>query len=219
MKRRQMVALFLCALVGWTLGNGLFPVLPVMAARLGAPPDVTGFYLGLTYLAVAVGTVAAGWVSDTLQRRKLFLVLSGVLSMPILWLMGQVTTLWQLAVLNVLAWFFGGMGLALVSILAGRSASPGERGKVFGTLSFASGLGALVGGPTVGWVVVAGGYPTMFRVLALYLGVWVLASLWIQDQEARFLLPLLKPSKCRALWEDFFTICFMPRFYWRLAIL
>jgi MFS family permease len=29
-----------------------------------------GYYLSFSYLALAIGTVAAGWLSDKLQRRK-----------------------------------------------------------------------------------------------------------------------------------------------------
>ena len=70
MSKKQLWSLFLCSLVPWTVGTGLLPLLPVYAAQLGAQPALTGYYLSFVYLALAVGTLSAGWLSDRFQRRK-----------------------------------------------------------------------------------------------------------------------------------------------------
>ena len=38
MSKKQILALFVCSLVPWTVGNGLVPLLPVYATQLGADP-------------------------------------------------------------------------------------------------------------------------------------------------------------------------------------
>ena len=82
MSRKQLFALFLCSLVIWTTGSGLIPLLPVYATQIGAAPAVVGYYLSFTYLASAIGTVAAGWLSDRLQRRKTLTIMCGMVSVP-----------------------------------------------------------------------------------------------------------------------------------------
>jgi MFS family permease len=174
MVKKQLFALFVCSLIPWTVGNGLLPLLPIYAAQLGADPAVTGYYLSFSYLALASGTLVAGWLSDRLQRRKMSIIVIGVLVAPMTWLMGQVANIWHLAALTATTWFLAGAGVTLLSILTGLFAEEAERGKIFGILSLTSGLGALIGGLTTGPIVDRWGYPTLFLALAL---LWVLSPL------------------------------------------
>ena len=86
MSRKQLLLLFFGLLVPWTVGNGLTPLLPVYALQLGASQAVAGYYLALVFLALAGGTLFAGWLSDTLQRRKILLILSGATMIPLVWI-------------------------------------------------------------------------------------------------------------------------------------
>jgi len=104
--------LLVCNLVMWTVGNGLVPLLPVYATRLGADPAAAGYYLAFSYLALAVGAVAAGWVSDRLQQRKMPLIVAGAAGVPLAWLAGRVGNISALTVLTALLWFCGGLGRA-----------------------------------------------------------------------------------------------------------
>ncbi len=54
--RKQLAALFICSLVPWVVGNGLLPLLPVYAVKLGADSTVAGLYLAFSYLAIALGS-------------------------------------------------------------------------------------------------------------------------------------------------------------------
>lgn len=102
MSKKRLASLFFCSLVPWTAGNGLLPLLPVYATQLGANSAGAGYYLALSYLAIALGALSAAWVSDHLGRRKLPLIVSGLAGIPAVWLMGQVSTIWGLAVLTAL---------------------------------------------------------------------------------------------------------------------
>lgn len=181
--RRQLASLFVCSLVPWAVGNGLLPLLPVYAAKLGADPTLAGLYLAFSYLALALGATSAGWVSGSRYRRRLPLIIVGVAAVPLPWLMGQVSSVWALSLLTALLWFCGGVGLALVGILTGLSAGENERGKAFGILALTSGLGAFVGGLGTGWLVRDWGYAAMFGVLGVVMLVWPVAALGLEEKE------------------------------------
>jgi MFS family permease len=167
MSKRQILALFLCSLIPWTIGNGIAPLLPVQAASLGASQVVAGYCLSLSHLAMVAGTVSAGWLSDRLRRRKIPALVAGVASTPALWLMGQANTLWDLAV-ALAAWFFcAGLIMAQISIAAGLCAEGDERGRVFGLLALTAELGALFGGGLAGPTAARWGYASMYTVLSL----------------------------------------------------
>jgi len=182
MNRKQLAVLFLCNLVTWTVGTGLLPLLPVYAATLGAGPVFTGYYLAFVYAVLTVGTVAAGRLSDALQHRKVLLIAIGVLNVPATWLMGQATTIYQLAALTATVWFFGGMQLALLSVLAGLFAEESERGRVFGILGMTVSLASLLAGSTMGFVADRWGYPTLLTVVALWYVVFPLCALFLEDR-------------------------------------
>lgn len=183
MSNRQILALFVCSLVPWTVGNGLVPLLPVYATHLGADPAAAGVYLALSYAALAAGSVAAGWLSDRFQHRKLPTIMAGLLGVPVAWLMGRVGSIWSLTVLTGTLWFCGGLGLALIGILTGLSASKDERGRIFGILSVTSGLGAFIGGLATGFIADRWGFAAMFSALAALLILWPLTGTLLTEKE------------------------------------
>src|SRR5258708_37171644 len=89
MTKRQLFALFVVQLVNFTEGNAVGALLPVYAGRLGADTALAGFYLSWNFAGLALGTIAAGWLSDRLQRRKALLVIAGVGEIITVWLWGQ----------------------------------------------------------------------------------------------------------------------------------
>ena len=183
--RKQLTALFICSLVPWSVGNGLTPLLPVYAKQLGANSAVTGYYLAFSYIAIALGALSAGWVSDRLHRRKLPLIIAGLTGIPITLLMSHESTVLGLTILTAFLWFFGGLGLALIGILTGLSAGENERGKIFGIVALTGGLGALVGGLGTGWLVDRWGYTVMFEVLAIFMALWPLSALLLEEREVK----------------------------------
>jgi MFS family permease len=168
MDRKQLLALFLCQTAVLTVGIGLVPLLPVLATRLGGTPAVVGYYMAFISLSLGAGTLVAGWLSDHLQRRKPFLITGGLVMAPAVLLMGRAANMWQLAALTGIAWFCGGVELAVLSILAGLLAGEGERGKVFGILGMTAAIGQLLGGAAVGPTVDRWDYAIMFSALSLF---------------------------------------------------
>jgi MFS family permease len=184
MSRRQYIALFLTSLILYTTANGLLPLLPIYARKLEDNPALIGNMLALAYVALAAGTLGAGWWSDLLQRRKVLLVAAGVLAITSVWLMGQVDRIWPLIAMVVVLWFLIGIGLSMISLLAGMYAGAQERGRVFGILTLTISLGSLLGGATMGKIADRWGYPTLFTALALFQVLWPLAGLLVEDRVA-----------------------------------
>ncbi len=183
MSRKQLLLLFFGCLVPWTVGNGLMPLLPVYALQLGASTAVTGYYLAFAFLALALGTIFAGWLSDRLQRRKILSIISGALAIPLIWMMGQAVKIWQLTIVTATIWFLFGMAFASLNVLAGLFAAENERGKVFGLLGLTMGLGAIIGGLSVGPIVDRWGYPTMFSVLCLFSVILPTTAIFVKDKK------------------------------------
>jgi MFS family permease len=183
-RKTHLLILFLCSLVPWTIGNGLTPLLPVYASQLEASPILVGCQLSLSNLALAVGTVSAGWLSDRLRRRKALIIAGGLVGTPALWLMGQVTNIWALAAASAVWYFWAGISVTLISILAGLLAEKEARGKVFGILALNSGLGSLIGGLAMGPIADRWGYPVMFLVLSLSCLLWPAIALFLNDDVA-----------------------------------
>lgn len=184
MSRKQLLALFVCSLASWTLGNGLFPLLPVYATELGAESAQVGFYLALAFVALTAGTLSAGWLSDRLRRRKALLIATGLVNVPAYWLMSRVSTAEQLAALVPVSWFLGGMTLALINALAGLFAESTQRGRVFGLLGVTTGLGAVIGGLAAGLIADRWGFPTLFVALAAAASLVPLTASLLDDKPA-----------------------------------
>ncbi|MEZ4727358.1 MAG: MFS transporter [Caldilineaceae bacterium] len=151
-----------------SIGGGLLPLLPVYAIQLGALPSQIGLYMALTYAGLTLSTLLTGHVVDKLPRRRLFAFLTGLALLPTLWWMAIAVTLWELIVATGLTWFFGGGCFALCLIFTGMAAGPKERGKIFGIIATAMGLGGLAGSLVAGAIADRWGYPTLLIVFALY---------------------------------------------------
>ena len=184
MAKKQLLALFFCNLIIWSLGNGLVPLLPVYAATLGTTPAVIGYYMAASYLAMALGTIATGRLVEWVGSYKRLLFGSGVICAPAIGLMGQATNTGQLVALTMLVWFLVGVIVALLNIVAGLSVDPAQRGRIFGIIFLSVPLGALAGGATLGALADWGGYSTMFLAMALvWLGLPVGSAFFLTESE------------------------------------
>ncbi len=182
MPKKQLIALLLCSVVFWTVGNGIVPLLPVFTNSLGADTAVAGYSLAVAYVALAAGAMAAIWAEGRVKSLRRLLILSALLSPPFMYLMGQATSILQLVIFMSLAMFLGGLGIALLGILAGYSAGEQERGRVFGALAVTGSVGMLLGGLTAGPATVAWGYPGLFAAAAAFSLLNPLLALLVEDQ-------------------------------------
>lgn len=163
----RLLSLFGYSLVNWSVGNGLLPILPSIAASLGADEFVTGLYLAASYVALAAGTLLAGFVADRVGHRRALMIGAGLVSSPLILLISWASSLWQLAVLTAATWCVAGMAVTLATIETGLLAGPRERGRVLGFLAAAPPLGSVLGGLGVGPLADAVGYQAMWIDLGL----------------------------------------------------
>ena len=183
--RKQLTALFICSLVPWSAGYGLLPLLPVYAKQFGANQAVSGYILSFAYLAITLGAFSAGWVSNGFKRRKLPLLVAGIINVPTAWIAGHIQTILGLTLITAFIWYLGGLMLALISILTGLSAGEKERGKVFGILAMTMGLGMLMGGLGIGWLVDHYGFTAMFNILMIFLALLPLTAIFLEEKEVK----------------------------------
>ena len=182
MTKKQLIALFSCSLVGWTILLSILNLLPVYAVQLGADETLAGNLLALAFTALTAGTLLAGWLSDKLQRRKSILILAGLSNVPATWLMGQATEFWQFVLLTVIVYFLIGIASITINILAGLFAGESERGKIFGILAINTSLGAIIAGIASGRIVDHWGYPALFLAASLCWFVQPLVASFLQDK-------------------------------------
>ena len=181
MSRKQLIALFLCNLMPYVVGNGLIGLLPVYAQDLGADTAAIGFSMAIGFGALAVGTFGSGWLSSRFGRRKPFVTLSAVVSLAGVLLMGQAPNIELLTVFFAIVWLMAGIQIAMSNILAGLSAEVTQRGRIFGILGTALAVGQVVGGLTAGPIVNHLGFDALFVLAASTYIVTFAASLALQD--------------------------------------
>lgn len=167
------------------VGMGLFPILPYYAAQFGASRYFIGIFFAIINAALAGGSLLSGYLANRFNIRPLF-VLSGLLGVPSLILLGLANSLWQVVLLTAAVWFFGGLNLALISMLVGTITTKENRGRSYSLISLTVPIGALLGGAGVGSLLHGFGYGVLFLVLGL---------LWSGIPLAGFLMgPEFKPA-------------------------
>lgn len=182
MTRKQMTALGICYFVVFTGLAAVVGTMPVYLTLLGQESTLIGFFLAAGYVALAVSTVAAGRLSDLLQRRKPLLILGGALCAPFAWMLGQTTNVIVLMLMVVGLLFMMGLVTTMVSTLTGLFSDAANRGRLFGILNLSVGLGLMFGSFASGPIIDRWDYPTMFRLLAAFYLIVPAVGWFIQDK-------------------------------------
>ena len=165
MKKYPMHALFYTSLVILTVGNGLFPLLPIYASGYGATPGFVGIYLAIVSGAITVGALLPGIAPDNVSRGQL-LVWSSAAGVPTLLLLSAATALWQVVLWTATLWFCAGVCLAVTSIYTGVLSEAEHRGRSFGMMALSTPFSLLLGGLSVGSLVGWLGFAPTFLLLA-----------------------------------------------------
>ena len=186
--------LCLTSTILWTSGNGLIPLLPVYAGSLGASNFHIGLYLAFSYSCLAVGALLATKIIDHASQAKTLLVTSGLMSVPLTFMVGQANSVVELACYTSIVWLLGGAGFGALNALTGHITqahdqrvnnqglnhqSINDRGKVMGVLAITSPLGSVLGGLISGPIVDQWGFEALFLALALLNLLWPVSSLFI----------------------------------------
>jgi MFS family permease len=170
---QPLIYLFTSSFLVLFVGMGLFPLLPVYAAQLGASKSTIGVLFATMYVSNAIGSMLPAWLAGRLTRKTLFVV-GSILGLPALLLLGRASALWQVGVLTSILWFSGGLVVSLVNVFTGLYSSGRSRGKSFSLMALPMPLGTVIGSAAVGSLVTWRGFAPMFSVLG---GLWVLLPL------------------------------------------
>jgi MFS family permease len=164
---RQLIALFVCNVLFYTVGNALTALMPLYTRQLGADASVTGFYFAFCFAVLAVSTLSSGWLSNRFQRRRGLLVLTAALSAPAVLGMGFAQDMIQLTLANAILWFLFGIGTMMISILAGMYAPQHQRGRMFGIIAAGIACGQVLSGSFSGYIIDQWGFLALFATAAL----------------------------------------------------
>jgi len=181
MDKKQLILLFIIVNIIMIAGSGMIPLLPVRIIQLGASEAVSGYFMALAFMSISLAFFFTGWLANKTQHKRLVIGLSGAVFIPVMGLMSQAKTVTLFAILTTITWFLAGIAWAMSVVIAGLQAKEQERGKVFGILGLNVGIGSLVGGLLIGFLVNKWGYETMFLVMAVFMLAWVIAGLLLKE--------------------------------------
>jgi MFS family permease len=167
------------------MAGGLFAFaglwgIPLLRDLHGLSRDEAAQYTTLTLLAMAVGTLLLGWISDRLGRRKVVMVASAMLYLLVcaglLWLPWTPGTSGMLlfALLGLC-----GSGFVLSYACAKEVCAPALSGMAISVVNTGLFLGAAIMQPLFGWVLDRGWDGTMLNGVRLYSAANYHAALWL----------------------------------------
>jgi MFS family permease len=181
LNKYQLFLLFAASFTILFVGMGLFPLLPLLTAQFGATKTITGLFLATIYLANASGSLLAGWIPSHISLKRVF-ILGGLVGIPVLFLLGQASHLWQFTTLAAMLWFLGGLDLALIKVFTSKASHDKRQGRSFSLVSLSIPLGSLVGGAVIGQLVPRLGFgTTLFGTLSLFWSILPLLGLMVLD--------------------------------------
>lgn len=184
MTRKQLIVLFICNLLPFTVGTTLVTLLPLYAGELGADPSLTGLYMAVSFAVLAASTFSSGWLSSRFQTRKRFIMLAAALSVPTVLFVGQAQNVLLLTLFTSALWFLFGICTTMVNILTGMYADQKQRGRTFGIIGSAIACGQVLSGLTAGPIVDRWGFAALFAAAAGLYVVLILAALLLEDTKA-----------------------------------
>jgi MFS family permease len=192
----ERLPLCLCLALITLEGTITIRLFPIHALHLGADPFTTGLLVGAAFLTTTLGTMLGGWLSDRFGRHRCLLLISLAIWIPLTLLMIPAADLRWFMLATTLAWFPGGVALAMVNIVVAISTAEHERGKVFGWMALAAGLGTLAAGVLAGPIAERWGFSMLFLGMATIIGVMVLITAPIREQQAlrQSIVPLSQSS-------------------------
>jgi MFS family permease len=184
MSIKQLLGWCACYLVIETGIAAIVGLMPLFLQQFEANESTIGLILASSYLSLAVSNVFAGWLSDRVQRRKTFLILSGVIAAPLAWGLSEADSTTTVMLLMAGLWFVTGIALTMTTILAGLFTESRYRGRVFGLLSVSANIGLMTGALFSGRIVDRWGYPALFIVMAILYLIIPLVGVFLKDRPA-----------------------------------
>ena len=165
MRDRRLLIIFGIVLVDMLSFSLVLPLLPGYAKAFGAGPLVTGLIFSSYPLMQVFAAPVLGRMSD-IYGRKPILLLSIAGTVGALLLLGSATALWMLFAARLLDGITGG-NISVAQAYMSDITSEADRGKAFGLIGAAFGLGFIVGPLTGGLLAGFGAHVPAFFAAGL----------------------------------------------------
>ncbi|MDO8964063.1 MAG: MFS transporter [Coriobacteriia bacterium] len=143
MKDRRLLVIFGIVLVDMLSFSLVLPLLPDYALKFGANPFVTGLIFSMYPLAQVVAAPILGRMSDIYGRKPILLLSIGGTVCALL-MLGFSSALWMLFVSRLIDGITGG-NISVAQAYMADVTSEEDRGKAFGLIGAAFGLGFILG--------------------------------------------------------------------------
>ncbi|ELK44553.1 MFS transporter [Halobacillus sp. ACCC02827] len=152
----------------------VLPFLSLYIEELGNFTDAyvqtwSGWVFGVTFVTAFLFSPVWGKIGDRYGRKKILILSASGLAVSV-FLMGFVTSVWQLFLLRMFMGIFTGfipMSQALISTQTPKDIA----GQVLGTLQTGSITGSLLGPMLGGWIADSIGYATTFQFVSITVGI------------------------------------------------
>jgi MFS family permease len=181
---RNVVALGLVSLFNDASSEIIYPLLPLfLTTTLGASAAFIGVLEGIAESTASLLKLPAGWLSDRMRRRKLWVVWGYSLASLIRPLLALTTAAWQVLGLRFIDRIGKGLRSAPRDALIADSIAESERGLAFGFHRAMDHAGALVGSLAASGLMLlfANDYRSVFWVAALPALLAVLILLFVRE--------------------------------------
>jgi DHA1 family tetracycline resistance protein-like MFS transporter len=150
-KDRRLLIIFSIVLVDMVSFGLLIPLMPGYALRFGASPFVAGLILSAYPLMQVIAAPVLGRMSDVFGRKPILLLSIGG-TVAALLVLGFANALWMLVASRMLDGITGG-NISVAQAYISDITSIEDRGKAFGLIGAAFGLGFIIGPVTGGLLV------------------------------------------------------------------
>lgn len=165
--KKSVFILLLVATVDRIVLQGIYPVLPVLVANLGASKRDTGIFMTVTYISIAAGSILTPRLLKRYPSVNRLSVFISVLSAIALYEMGVQATYWGMLVATSFFWFLSGLQINIYSIIMSYISSAEKVGRNYGLLANTTLVGAVAGGFLIGPLIHAWGNFHAFLAFAV----------------------------------------------------
>ena len=165
MKDRRLFVIFSIVLVDMLSFSLVLPLLPGYAKAFGASPLVTGLIFSAYPLMQVIAAPILGRMSDMFGRKPILLLSIGGTACALV-LLGFANSLWMLLASRMLDGITGG-NISVAQAYMTDITSEADRGKAFGLVGAAFGLGFIIGPLTGGLLAVYGAHVPAFAAAGL----------------------------------------------------
>ncbi len=164
---RPVIILLLIATIDRIILQGIYPILPVMIADLGATPRDNGIFMAITYLAIAAGSYLTPRILGLYSSVSRLSVILAILTAITLIAMGCGMGYTGFLVATSCYWFLCGVQINIYSIIMTYISPAPKSGRNFGLLANTTLVGAVIGSFFIGPVIHSLGTLSSFIVFGM----------------------------------------------------